>query len=119
MMIQGIGGKFGLFVSANKSDGDKEETDISTGFEHDSDGFTVGMDYLLNPTTVLGIALGYGSATSDFDNNGGSLDTDTTTISFYGTKFINNSWFADGVIGIGDSDYVNKRNLAYTAVARR
>lgn len=107
--------RVGIFINGIYSDGEKDETDRSTGFDFSSTGYTVGVDYLVDLNTVVGVALGYGSSDTDFSRNGGSLDTDTTTISVYGTRFINDSWFLDGVIGYGTSDYTSKRNFDYTA----
>lgn len=107
--------RLGMFISGVASDGEKEESDRSSGFDFSSTGYTFGVDYLLDLDTVVGVALGYGSSDTDFSRDGGNLETDTTTLSLYGTKFINDSWFLDGVLGLGTSDYESRRNFDYTA----
>ena len=105
----------GVFINGVYGAGDKDETARSSGFDHDSNVYTIGVDYLLDHTTIIGAALGYGTSTNDFNQAGGYLDVDTVSVSLYGSKYINDSWFIDGVIGYGKSDYDSRRNLSYTA----
>ncbi len=109
------GGRLGVYVSGLGSTAEKDETLISSAFDYDSYNLTVGADYLLDSQTVVGAAIGYGTSDTDFSNNGGDLETDTTTLSLYATRMLKDNWFLDGVIGYGDSDYTNTRNLNYTA----
>lgn len=107
--------RLGLFLNGIYSDGEKDESTRSSGFDFSSTGYTIGMDYLVDLDTVVGVAIGQGTSDTEFGRNGGSLESDTTTLSLYGTKFINDSWFLDGVLGYGTSNYDSERNFNYTA----
>ena len=107
--------RLGVFINGIQSDGEKDESSLSSGFDYSGTGYTVGMDYLVDLNTVVGVAVGHGSTETEFGRGGGSLDADTTTLSLYGTRFINDSWFLDGVLGYGTSRYDSERNFNYTA----
>ncbi|WP_143821168.1 autotransporter outer membrane beta-barrel domain-containing protein, partial [Motiliproteus sp. MSK22-1] len=68
--------KVGIFIGGTISLGDKDKTDNEDGFEFETQGLTLGVDYRMTEQTILGAALGYTQIDTDIDNNGGSLDTD-------------------------------------------
>ena len=108
--------RWGVYATGMYGRGDKDK-DIpnksSEGFEFDAQNFTIGADYLLDESTIVGFAMGYGSAGINYSNDRGSFDIDTNTVSVYGSRYINNSWFLDGVIGLGSSHYTSSRAIRY------
>ena len=109
------GGRLGFFVNGNFGSATRDQTEFAAGYDYSNTGVTVGIDYLANNTTVIGLALGLGASDSDFSGNGGSLETDTTSLTAYATTQVAGGWFIDGVIGFGNSDFTNSRVLNYTA----
>ena len=108
-------GRWGIFVNGLFGTGDRSRTRNASSFDFDSYNVTIGADYLLDATTIVGLAIGYGGSDTDFSDNGGSLENDTQSLSLYGTHYFNNLWFVDAVLGYGSSDYINRRNLDYIA----
>ncbi|MFT5135260.1 MAG: outer membrane lipase/esterase [Arenicella sp.] len=108
-------GRWGIFVNGLFGTGDRTRTRNASSFDFDSYNVTVGADYLLDATSIVGLAIGYGGSDTDFSDNGGSLENDTQSLSLYTTHYFNNLWFVDAVLGYGSSDYINRRNLDYIA----
>ena len=107
--------RWGVYVTGMYGRGDKDVPNKSSeGFEFDAKNFTIGADYLLDVSTIVGLAMGYGSAGINYSNDRGSFDIDTNTVSVYGSRYINNSWFLDGVIGLGSSHYTSSRAIRYS-----
>ena len=106
--------RWGVYATGMDGRGDKDIPNKSSeGFEFDAQNFTIGADYLLDESTIVGFAMGYGSAGINYSNDRGSFDIDTNTVSVYGSRYINNSWFLDGVIGLGSSHYTSSRAIRY------
>jgi len=107
-------GRLGIFVNGSLGRIDKDRTQNEEGFESDSGGLTAGADYRLSESIILGGAFGWGQTNTDIDASGGSLDTDSYSLSLYGTWYQGESLFIDGIISYGWSDYDQKRNIRYS-----
>ena len=106
--------RLGLFINGSLGRIDKDRTQNEEGFKSDSGGLTAGVDYRLSETLILGGAFGWGQTNTDIDASGGSLDTDSYSLSLYGTWYQGESLFIDGIISYGWSDYDQKRNIRYS-----
>ena len=100
----GRNSRLGIFVNGNVGFGDKDATDNEAGFDFDSRGLTVGLDYLFTDEIVAGFALGYGNAKARFLGNTGEQQSDSVSGTFFGT-LIRNRWFLSGTLGFGSVDY--------------
>ncbi|MDZ7751306.1 MAG: autotransporter outer membrane beta-barrel domain-containing protein [Gammaproteobacteria bacterium] len=107
-------GRWSAFVDGTYGDGDKDGTSLETGFDLDSRGVTVGLDYQSDARTVIGIAVGYTDLEADLSNNAGELDTDSVGVFLYGTYFGSGNWYLDGVLGYTRNDHDQERRLDYT-----
>jgi outer membrane lipase/esterase len=105
--------RVGAFINGTYSTGDKDPTLNEDGFNFDSWGFTAGVDYRFTQDLVVGLAIGYGENDTNIDNSGGSLDTDTFSTSLYGTFFVNEQIYVDGIVTYSNNDYDQKRNINY------
>lgn len=94
-----------LFVSADYQHKDKKNTPEEIGFESDSFGPTVGVDYRLGTDGVIGLAFDYAHAIGDFDGGYGDFDTDTFTWVFFGSYFPTDETFIDASLGLGYKTY--------------
>ena len=108
-------GRFGVFVAGSSGEGEKDRTLLSRGFNYDSSSMTLGLDYMLNATTVIGMAYGYGRTESDFTGATGSMDIQTDTLTAYAAKAFKNQWGLDLLVGVGDVEIENVRNMNFIA----
>jgi outer membrane autotransporter protein len=105
--------KWGLWVRGNFSFGEKDATAASPAFDADQWAFVGGLDYRLSDSTVLGGALSYGSSSVDFAGADGSLDTDSFSVSLYGSAYAAKNFYFDGIINVSNSSYDADRNISY------
>lgn len=110
-------GRLGGFLTGNYNFGDIDSTFEQLGFDFDSGGFTMGLDYRLTDQMILGGAFSYGHLESDFVENRGSLDADSYTGSVYGTFYPIQNLYIDGIASYGGIDYESIRSISYTVPA--
>jgi len=104
--------KLGVFVNGNFSTGDRDSTELQTGYDLDSIGITAGLDYRFTPELVLGFAIGLTDTETDFDNNEGSQDIEGLNYTLYGTYSLGDLYL-DASISAGQQDYDSTRLVAY------
>ena len=104
--------KIGVFINGNISTGERDETELQTGYDLDSIGITAGVDYRFTPDLILGVALGYTDTEADYDNNEGSQDIEGVNYTLYGTYTYNN-FYLDAAISAGQQDYDSTRTVFY------
>jgi uncharacterized protein YhjY with autotransporter beta-barrel domain len=115
----------GLFVNGLFSVGDKDPTNNEDGFDFHTYGVIAGVDYRFTPKLVLGGAFIYQSIDNDLDNtttllnniptsvNGGSADTRSYGFSLYGTYYVLEQFYVDGLLGFGWNNYSLDRAIIY------
>ena len=107
-------GRLGVFLNGVFSFGDKDETSKEDGFDFDSQGATLGVDYRLLDSLVLGTAFSYSHFDADFDkssvNSGGGSETDGYVFSLYSTYYLQN-FYLEGIASIGWNDHDSKRRI--------
>ena len=110
------GGAHGLslFGSADYQKFDKDATRFETGFERDTVGGTIGVDYLFRSGLVLGAAVGYAHEFGDYDGVGGGFDHDAYGILVYGSVVPFAGLFVDGVAGYTRRNYSFDRRASYS-----
>ena len=72
-------------------------------------GITLGLDYQLADSIIIGGALGYGFNKTDIDDFGSETKSHQTTGSIYGSYQVLPNWYLDGVLGYGNTSFDNKR----------
>ncbi len=95
----------GVFVSGDYQHKDKEQTNFEMGFESDSYGPTIGVDYQLGTSGVIGGAFDFSHTDGEFDNDFGDFNIDTFTAVFYGSYYPTDQSFVDVALGFGHKDY--------------
>jgi uncharacterized protein YhjY with autotransporter beta-barrel domain len=108
--------RWGLFANGNVKFGDKDATDNEAGFDYDAIGITTGVDYRFRDNLVFGAALGYASVKSDFSSSKGELDIKAWSASLFGTYFVADKYYLDGMLTYGQNDYDTTRQISYTDV---
>jgi outer membrane autotransporter protein len=115
---EGAFSRLSAFANGIFSTGDKDATDREDGFDFDSQGVTVGVDYRFLNELVLGTAFTYSHFDADFNrsstNAGGDSDTDGYVFSLYGTYYLENFYF-EGVGSLGWADHDAKRRIEYAS----
>ncbi len=109
----GLASPWGFFVNGTISAGDRDPTTREIAFDFSSRGLTAGVDYRFTDRFVLGAALGYASFGSD-DAQGGSMDTQGTTLTAYLSWYPRENWFVDARISQGWLDVEQKRAVTFS-----
>ena len=86
------------------------DTSSSSSKKIDSKGITIGMDKKISENKMHGYALRFGNDYVDVGKSGTSLDTDSYSLSLYGTFSHDDKRFIEGIIGISTlkTDHVRK-----------
>ncbi len=106
--------RLGLFVSGRINFGEKDSTSRESGFDFQTQGITAGLDYWYNSKLVLGGALGYAKTDSDFNANGGNLDSTAHSASFYGSYYLREDAYVDWIATYGSNDFSTRRTIIYS-----
>lgn len=105
--------KWGLWMRGNFSFGEKDASAASPAFDADQWAFVAGTDYRFSDNSVLGVALSYGSSNVDFALDDGALDTDSLSLSLYGSAYAAKNFYFDGIFNYSTSSYDAQRNITY------
>ncbi len=114
--------KLSGFINGIVSSGDKDATDREDGFDFDTVGITLGVDYRFTDKFVFGGALDFTDTDNDFDRSGsatnpivggGGVESDGFTLSGYGTYYLN-KYYIDGIVSFGEHDHDLTRRILYT-----
>lgn len=104
---------FAWFVNVSYGFGDRDDTEFENGYDADSFGGLLGVDYGFSESLVAGIALAIDSSEVEFDRlpqgsaeavSGGDMDTDSETLSLF-VNYLAERTFASAIISYGQSDY--------------
>jgi outer membrane autotransporter protein len=105
--------KWGLWARGNFSFGEKETSAASPAFDADQWAFVAGLDYRVSDKAVLGAALSYGQSSVEFTADDGALDTDSFSLSIYGSAYAAKNFYFDGILNVANSSYDADRNITY------
>lgn len=111
-------GRLSAFVSGTIGTGDADGSDEETGYDFDFYALTGGMDYRITDTAVVGLALSFARNESDFDFNGGDLDTKSYSLTLYGTASLTERLWIEGSAGYTRNDFDMTRNIVYATTNR-
>ena len=98
----------GIFVSGDYQHKDKTPTSFELGFDSNRVGPTIGADYMLGTSGVIGAAFGYRHTFGEYDASYGDFDTDTFTLTMYGSYYPTDQSFIDLSLGVGREDFKNE-----------
>ena len=102
---------WGGFINGEISFGDKDDTDYEPGFDFDSVGITVGVDYRISTEVVVGGAIGYGTSDSDFNDDASSMEMKGWHLTGYGTYYRTDNFYIDGLVRLGRNTYDTSRRI--------
>jgi uncharacterized protein with beta-barrel porin domain len=113
--------RLGVFANGIFTGGDKDVTSREAGFDFQTFGTTLGADYRFTDHFVLGATFNYLSTDIDFDTSsflgapaGGGIDTRSFGFSVYGTYYVSNQFYIDGIVNFGWNNYNIDRRIIYS-----
>jgi outer membrane lipase/esterase len=113
--------RLGVFANGTFTGGDTDATSREAGFDFKTYGATLGADYRFTDHFVLGATFNYLSNNIDFDNSdflgrpaGGGIDTRSFGFSIYGTYYVSNQFYVDGIVNFGWNNYDINRRISYS-----
>jgi outer membrane lipase/esterase len=97
-----------FYMLGNGAYSDRQATVASNGFNLDSVGGTVGLEYRINNNAFIGGAFDYSNPKARFFNNAGSTEANSYQFGAYGA-WTNAHFFAQGLATFGWQNYRNSR----------
>jgi outer membrane lipase/esterase len=107
------------FSTVDYGFGDRDATDFENGYDADSYGVTVGLDYAFGNGVTLGGAVSYHEHEVDFDSersgtlnsvSGGSIDQETTTVAAF-VNYAAERFYASAIMSVGQGEYDMDRSI--------
>lgn len=106
--------KLGLWAHGKYNFGSVERTFDEIGFSFDTWGMTAGADYRFTDNAFAGAAFTYMSTDSNFSRSGGGLDSDAYIGSIYGSFYVTDNFYINGIASYGEAEHDITRNISYT-----
>ncbi|UFZ05640.1 autotransporter domain-containing protein [Bradyrhizobium ontarionense] len=97
-----------FYMQGNGGISDRQGNVASNGFNLDSVGGTIGVEYRLSPNAFIGTAFDYSNPKARLFNNTGTTDANSYQFGLYGA-WASSSLFAEALATIGHQDYRNTR----------
>jgi len=104
--------RVGIFINGDLNFGNQDTNVTKTGFDFANTGVTAGIDYRVTNNATVGVAVGYTANNTNLNNNLGKIQVDSTGVSVYG-NFVQNSFYADGVVSYGRNNFNISRKIAF------
>jgi uncharacterized protein YhjY with autotransporter beta-barrel domain len=104
--------RLGLYLNGKLSFGKKKSTKQQTGFDFDTQGVTLGMDYRFSDQFVAGAALGHAFTDTNYNNKGGT-ESRASSINLYGSYYLPQNFYLDLVSHFGYHASDNTRSIRY------
>jgi len=92
----------------------QDADDGFVGYDSDTYGVVLGMDYAFSETWLAGLSFGYASNDLNFDTNAGDGDIESYFGSLY-TGWYRDAFYLESVLTYGSQAYDNKRNVVVGA----
>ncbi|MGJ5207010.1 autotransporter domain-containing protein [Bradyrhizobium sp. HKCCYLR20261] len=97
-----------FYMQGNGGISDRQGNVAANGFNLDSVGGTIGVEYRLSANAMLGTAFDYSNPKARLFGNAGTTDANSYQFGFYGA-WASSNLFAQGLATIGHQDYRNTR----------
>ena len=110
--------KLGLFINGQGSFGRQDVTEHEPGFDFHTPGVTLGADYRLTNQFILGTALGFLATDWKLDHGDGDLAAKGFNVSVFGSYYLKDVYYFDGIATYGWNWYKTRRQIASGEVAK-
>lgn len=101
---------WGVWGELFGSDFTQDKRNNIEGYDGNLWGVTLGVDWMVDNATLLGLAATYSTTSVDHDLASNTLDIDSFQGSLYGS-FTCNPWYVQGMLGVAHHDYDQTRNV--------
>ena len=108
MMEPAADNRWGVFVTGTGEFTKIGDTSNARGYDLNTGGFTLGVDYKLTPSFALGVMSGYARTGIDL-NHGGRITVDGGKLGLYATYFTG-GFYADAAVSGGLNGYTTRRS---------
>ncbi len=105
--------RLGFYLNGKINFGKKKSTKNQTGFDFDTQGVTLGMDYRFSDQFIAGGALGYAFTDTNYNNKGGT-QSQASSINLYGSYFLPQNFYLDLISHFGYHTSDNVRSIRYS-----
>jgi len=102
------GNRWGVFLTGLGEFTNVDSTPNAPGYDVNTGGFTLGVDYRLTPNFALGLSAGYAHTSVSVNSPGGNIDVNAGTIGMYATVF-GYGFYLDAAVNGGPSGYTTHR----------
>lgn len=102
--------RLSLFVDGSRVQGDQIESDYETGYDLDTDHYTLGLDYYLNPYLLVGAAYGNSDTRLQYRQASNQTDNRTDHYLLYGSWYRDN-FAVDAVLGMASGTFDTRRTI--------
>lgn len=109
----GLQSQLGTFLNAQFNFTDRKTSLLERGFQSNSYGFTGGVDYRMSQHLLLGLAVGYSNATTQFAAQGGNQTLNNYSLTGFGSIYLTDNWYVDLMISGAYNQYHTNRNINY------
>lgn len=110
-------GRWGIWVSLNASDGERDGDDIASRFDYHGLGVSGGVDYATSEHSRTGLSVGYVREKIGFSDLADECKIRTFQAALY-TACERRSAYLNGAIYYGSSDYDMKRQIEFASINR-
>lgn len=106
-----IASNLSLFTSFQTSQGSVDGDILQQDTEFNSNSFTVGSDYRVNNSVIVGAGLGAISDSTEFKDVDGETNFSGFNVTLFGTWYDSDIAYADLVLDFGNNDYELERGI--------
>lgn len=107
-----LGQSLGLFVSGTLGRGERNASELESGFDTDNRSILIGVDKRISSSWVVGAAVGYSQFEADLDDDAGELNMDLSNVTAYVSYSRADGWI-DASAGIGRGDLMQLRTAVF------
>ena len=108
-----FGTRWGWFVNGSLGGGSQDETIFENGFDLDSDGLSLGADYRIGNSGVIGSAIGFGNTKLEFSRDQGGLDTKGVSVILFGSFYLSDNAYIDFIGSINRNEFEATRRIVF------
>ena len=96
-----FGNDWAIWSEGSITIGETDENTFSSIKKIKSNGITLGIDKIVDTNQIYGVAIRMEDDESDIGSSGSKLDTDSLSLSLYGTFPFSKKTYIDGTFGVG------------------
>jgi outer membrane autotransporter protein len=96
-----FGNDWAIWSEGSVTIGKTDESTISAIKKIKSNGITLGIDKMVNTDQIYGVAIRMEDDDSDIGSSGSKIDTDSLSLSLYGTFPFSEKTYIDSTLGVG------------------